>query len=326
MEGPYTPLSPQPHTLSGLELGCHLHKFYEGMIGSHVMTIASAEIAGKAALDDDLEECGEAADDMTSAFATQLQRVLDVDVQHTLRTSREAAETPVSALRTGANVRLIGLASRPELNGQTGVVTQQCAQAKDAAAVSPSQQRWGVLLTSGQVVSVKKINMVTPPARALCGFHFSRETCALNVTHRQFFLETAHANAETTFPHVAHGAASALEILDRALERIMDHRLSSRALKDLIRSACVKRANLRIIAMIDPKNLRARSSGGEAASKQLDPRLLQCDASLVLFFSRRPPPDYLFILGASVYFRNTHAESASLLSTALHCAPQRRWL
>jgi hypothetical protein len=113
--------------------------------------------------------------------------------------------------------------------------------------VSPSHQRWGVLLTSGQVVSVKKINMVTLPARALCGFHFSRETCALNMTHRQFFLETAHANAETTNPHVvSHGAASALEILDRALERIMDHRLSSRALKDLIRSACVERANLRL--------------------------------------------------------------------------------
>ena len=290
------------------------------------MTIASAEIAGKAVLDDDLEECGEANDDLKSAFATQLQRALDVDVQDILRTSHEAAGTPVSALRTGANVRLIGLASRPELNGQTGVVTQQCAQAKDAAAVSPSQQHWGVLLTSGQVVSVKKINMVTPPARALCGFHFSRETCALNVTHRQFFLETAHANAGTTFPHVAHGAASALEILDRALERIMDHRLSSRALKDLIRSACVERANLRIIAMIDPKNQRARSSGGVAASQQLDPRLLQHDASLVLFFSRRPPPDYFFILGDSVYFRNTHAESASLLSTALHCAPQRRWV
>jgi hypothetical protein len=146
------------------------------------------------------------------------------------------------------------------------------------------------------------------------------------VTHRQFFLEAAHANAEATIPHVAHGATSALEILDRALERIMDHRHSSRALKDLIRSACVERANLRIIAMIDPKNLRARSSGGEAASQQLDPRLLQADASLVLFFSRRPPPDYFFILGASVYFRNTHAESASLLSTALHCAPQRRWV
>ena len=142
------------------------------------MTIASAEIAGKAVLDDDLEECGEAAGDLKSAFATQLQRALDVDVQEALRTSREAAETPVSALRTGANVRLFGLASRPELNGQTGVVTQQCAQAKDAAAGSPSQQRWGVLLTSGQVVSVKKINMVTPPARALCGFHFfARNVC-----------------------------------------------------------------------------------------------------------------------------------------------------
>ena len=139
------------------------------------MTIASAEIAGKAVLDDDLEECREAADDLTSAFATQLQRALDVDVQETLRTSREAAQTPVSALRTGANVRLFGLASRPELNGQTGVVTQQCAQAEDAA---PSQQRWGVLLTSGQVVSVKKINMVTPPSRALCAFHFfARNVC-----------------------------------------------------------------------------------------------------------------------------------------------------
>ena len=106
----------------------------------------------------------------------------------------------------------------------------------------------------------------------------------------------------------------------------MDHRLSSRALKDLIRSACVQRANLRIVAMVDSKNQKARSDGCFAASEQADPRLLQMDASLILFFSRRPPPDYFFILGASVFFRNIQAESASLISTALHCAPQRRWV
>jgi hypothetical protein len=143
-----------------------MHNFYEGMISSHVMTIASAEIAGKAALDDDLEGCGAAADDMTSAFATQLQRVLDVDVQHTLRTSREAAQTPVSALRTGANVRLIGLTSRPELNGQTGVVTLQCAQAEDAAAVSPSQQRWGVLLRVTQPAALGRVVACHPASSA----------------------------------------------------------------------------------------------------------------------------------------------------------------
>jgi hypothetical protein len=156
---PHTPLAPRPHTPSGPELGCHMHKFYEGMIEGHVMTIASEEISGKREWVDDAEECGEAADDMTSAFATQLQRVLDVDVQGALRSSRQAAETPVSALRSGASVRLIGLASRPELNGQTGVVTQQCVEKKDDSG----QQRWGVRLRSGDVVSVKKINMVTPP-------------------------------------------------------------------------------------------------------------------------------------------------------------------
>ena len=117
--------------------------------------------AGSLALGDDADEGCDDADDLKSTFATQLQRALDVDVPSVLRAARDVAESPVSQLRPGAKVRLIGLVSRPELNGQSGMVAVNCAQNKGSAVAVASEQRWGVTLLSGDTVSVKISNMVT---------------------------------------------------------------------------------------------------------------------------------------------------------------------
>jgi hypothetical protein len=118
---------------------------------------------------------------LTSAFATQLQHVLDVDVQDVLRAARQVAESPVSQLRSGAKVRLIGLFSRPELNGQVGVVTEPCAQKK-----GDEEQRWGVSLLSGAVVSVKKSNMVITCSHPC---HMRRRVCAYMLRVSRFSLK-----------------------------------------------------------------------------------------------------------------------------------------
>jgi hypothetical protein len=122
------------------------------------------------------------------------------------------------------------------------------------------------------------------------------------------------------------GAAAAIEVLDRALQRLMDHRHVSRSLQHVIRSACVQRANFRILAMLDPKPADIRSDGSWHPSSALHPRVLQYDAALIHYFSRRTCPDYFFVLGVSCYFRNIHAEATALLAQALHAAPQRRWV
>ena len=122
------------------------------------------------------------------------------------------------------------------------------------------------------------------------------------------------------------GAAAAIEVLDRALQRLMDHRHASRSLQHVIRSACVQRANFRILAMLDPKHADARSDGSWHPSSALHPRVLQYDAALIHYFSRRTCPDYFFVLGISCYFRNIHAEATALLAHALYAEPQRRWV
>jgi hypothetical protein len=122
------------------------------------------------------------------------------------------------------------------------------------------------------------------------------------------------------------GAAAAIDVLDRVLQRAMDHRHASRPLQQLIRTACVQRANFRILAMLDPKQADSRSDGSWHPSSPLHPRVLQYDAALIHYFSRRTCPDYFFVLGISCYFRNIHAEATALLAHALYADPQRRWV
>jgi hypothetical protein len=122
------------------------------------------------------------------------------------------------------------------------------------------------------------------------------------------------------------GAAAAIDILDRVLQRAMDHRLASRPLQHLIRSACVQRANFRILAMLDPKPADIRSDGSWHPSSALHPRVLQYDAALIHCFSRRTCPDHFFVLGMNCFFRNMHAEATALLAHALNAAPHRRWV
>lgn len=128
------------------------------------------------------------------------------------------------------------------------------------------------------------------------------------------------------FQHALHGIEAAIDLLDRALVSVMDHRHASRALKKLICSACVQRAHFRIVAMIDPKYSDARYSGTWSHSSRLHPRMLQYDAALILYFSYRPPPDYFVILGVGCFFRGCDAEAVALIAFALYSAPQRRWV
>jgi hypothetical protein len=248
--------------------------------------------------DDEIDDAsvGSPADDMSTSLTSKLSRALE-DARKVMKIARTKATAEIdarknsSSLKAGAKVMLINLRSRPELNGLSATVLSRC---KPPDSGSLYEERWVVQLESREQLAAKKENMIVTAAAPSSARKQGREA-------------TRHVQA------VRQAAVTARSILDPVLRECIEPHYC-KAVRRLLREAYVFRGNLEVInSMNNPECSPAEC------------QLVQMDAALAAFHSKRQIPDAFYLRGASQYLRGNMAEAVQEMSASL-LWPECKWV